>query len=151
MVLDRGTAKTESTSSSGAKAEISIESNLLQLARTSSQHILLLPASVLKIHANVQMVKEPDHYNLQREQEEKKRYGYRQNYTRTTPTNEYVVWNHKSVQKTHEAAGTLVCQVSPQKECTSLSKGTLLSEMLRPYLLWNGFSRQTSQFVIWGL
>ena len=56
-------AKTESTSSSGAKAEISIES-IAATCRTSSQHILLLPASVSK-SCEVPDGKRTDHYNLQ--------------------------------------------------------------------------------------
>ena len=91
-------AKTESTSSSGAKAEISIES-IAATCRTSSQHILLLPASVSK-SCEVPDGKRTDHYNLQWEQE-----AIRIPQNHTITTQQRYLCESQDGSETHEAAG----------------------------------------------
>ena len=91
-------AKTESTSSSGTKAEISPEGTAAT-CRTSSQHILLLPASVSK-SCEVPDGKRTDHYNLQWEQE-----AIRIPQNHTITTQQRYLCESQDGSETHEAAG----------------------------------------------
>ena len=107
-------AKTESTSSSGTKAEISVESTAAA-CRASSQHVLLLPASVSK-SCEVPDGKRTDHYNLQREQEAIR---ISQNHTRTTQ--QRYLCESQDGSETHEAAG-LSLSGSRKKEVQFLQR-----------------------------
>lgn len=126
-------AKTESTSSSGTKAEIPSESTAAT-CRTSSQHVLLLSAPVSE-SCQIPDGKETDYYNLQREQ---KRYGYRR-ITKELHNNDICV-SHKTVRKLMKQLG-LVCQVRA-KGSTVLTKAKLEKQL---QTCWNGISRQTSR------
>ena len=90
-------AKTESTSSSGTKAEIPSESTAAT-CRTSSQHVILLSAPVSE-SCQIPDGKGTDSYNLQREQ---KTIRIPQNHKRTAQ--QRYLCEPQDGSETHEAA-----------------------------------------------
>jgi len=129
-------AKTESTSSSGTKAEIPSESTAAT-CRTSSQHVLLLSAPVSE-SCQIPDGKGTDCYNLQREQ---KRYGYRR-ITKELHNNDICV-NHKTVRKLMKQLG-LVCQVRVKRKYSSYKGevGEVASNLLERHFKTNQPNRK---------